>query len=145
MGGGPIAHQGTEVQVQVGGPVAATDSHNLDPRGLRRTGTALGGSPCSCLPAGGGGGGQPSAGAGLCQGHWAAGQDRFPGCCGPRSLRRGLPSEHDGRDGSRGGEYQCCVPELSRDAYFPRSIERFCPHALCQLRRQGCCGQGESP
>ena len=34
---------------------------------------------------------QPSPGAGLCQGHWAAGQDRFPGRGGPGSLRRGRP------------------------------------------------------
>ena len=39
-------------------------------------GTALGGSPGSCLPAGGGS--QPSPGAGLCQGHRAAGQDPIP-------------------------------------------------------------------
>ena len=37
-------------------------------------GTTTGASSGSCLPAGGGG--QPSPGAGLCQGHWAAGQDR---------------------------------------------------------------------
>ena len=33
----------------------------------------------------------PRPGAGLCQGHWAAGQDRFPGRGGPGSLRRGRP------------------------------------------------------
>ncbi len=34
----------------------------------------------------------PRPGAGLCQGHWEAGQDRFPGCGGPSSLRRGRSS-----------------------------------------------------
>ena len=62
--------------------------------------TALGGSPGSCLPAGGCS--QPSPGAGLCQGHWAAGQDRFPGRGGPGSLRRGRP-------------VLPCVPSGSRD------------------------------
>ena len=59
----------------------------------------LGGSPGRCLPAGGGS--QPSPGAGLCQGHWAAGQDRFPGCGGPGSLRRGRPSSTASPPGRR--------------------------------------------
>ena len=43
----------------------------------------------------------PSPGAGLCQGHWAAGQDRFPGCGGPGSLRRGRPSSTASPPGRR--------------------------------------------
>ena len=45
----------------------------LPPGVIKRTGTALGGGPGGRFPAGGGS--QPSPGAGLCQGHWAPGQD----------------------------------------------------------------------
>ena len=83
--------------------------------------------------------------AGLCQGHWAAGQDRFPGCGSPGSLRRGRPSSPASPPGRRdpdpqfaggpqttGGDHAGSGEEPPLQCRYGRPAQHRGPHRLAQ-------------